>query len=232
MTAEKNSKKRVSFFLLLLFITPCIQAQIPIYKYSIKSNFSIPTLQGSAAYKKTFSGVIAINPSFVFYSKKGLFAGSGFYYQQNKTANSRNFNIGSLEVKHHILSPNIFVGYQYFDGSPFNIGLEFAYHKSFGRFSKSMLPDTVTQKPSLNQQFNEYALNTYLSFFTDENLSFSLQISYHYQQYSFDPFTYNFNIINKNVVKDDIEKFNQFITFGLGFTYHFGPFKNQPIREN
>ena len=219
-----------SLFLFLQVST--ILAQIPVYKYSIKSDFSIPIVTGSKAYKKSFSGVMAINSAFTFHTPFGLFSNIGFHYLQNKTGNSRNFNIGVLEVKHHIISPNVALGYEYFNGERFILGIEASYNKSFGNFTRSLMPDSMANKPSLKQQFNEYALNTYMSFYTDENLSFGVNLGFHYQDYSFDPYPYAYEIINNSTNPEDLGKSNTFLTFGLGFAYHFSPFKKQPIREN
>lgn len=221
----------IASLFLLLSITK-ISAQIPVYRYSIKSDFSIPVVTGSQAYKKSFSGVMAINSAFTFHTPIGMYANAGFHYLQNKTANSRNFNLGVLEVKHHVVSPNIAIGYEYFNGDRFILGFEASYNKSFGNFTRSLLPDSISVRPSLKHQFNEYAVNGYLSFYTDENLSFGLNFGYHYQTFRFDPFPYYFEVINNTTVKEDIENSNQYLTFGLGFSYHFSPFKKQPIREN
>lgn len=218
---------------LLMFIyKPESKAQIPVYKYSIKSDFSIPIVTGSKAYKQSFSGVMAINSAFTFHTPFGFYTNIGFHYLQNKTGNSRNFNLGVLEVKHHVISPNIAIGYEYFNGERFILGAEVAYNRSFGNFTRSLLPDSITVRPKLTQVFNEFAINGYLSFYTDENLSFGVNIGYHYQDYSFDPFPYYYDLINNSTNKEDIGKSNGYITFGLGFTYHFSPFRKQPIREN
>jgi len=216
----------------MFIFKPESKAQIPVYKYSIKSDFSIPIVTGSKAYKKSFSGVMAINSAFTFHTPYGIYANAGFHYLQNKTGNSRNFNLGVLEVKHHIVSPNVAIGYEYFNGDRFILGFEASYNKSFGNFTRSLLPDSITNRPNLKQQFNEYAVNAYLSFYTDENLSFGINIGYHYQDYSFDPYPYYFDVINNTTNKEDIANNNGYITFGLGFNYHFSPFKKQPIREN
>jgi hypothetical protein len=218
--------------LLMFIFKQETKAQIPVYKYSIKSDFSIPIVTGSKAYRKSFSGVMAINSAFTFHTPFGLYTNLGFHYLQNKTGNSKNFNLGVLEVKHRIISPNFALGYQYFNGDRFILGIEAAYNRSFGSFTRSLLPDSITTRPNLTQQFNEYAINGYLSFYTDENLSFGINLGYHYQQYSFDPFPYYFDVINNTTNKEDIGNTNSYITFGLGFTYHFSPFKKQPIREN
>jgi hypothetical protein len=218
--------------LLIFIFKPESKAQIPVYKYSIKSDFSIPVVTGSQAYRKSFSGVMAINSAFTFHTPFGLYSNVGFHYLQNKTGNSKNFNLGVLEVKHHVVSPNVAIGYEYFNGDRFILGFDLSYLRSYGNFTRSLLPDSMTNRPSLKQQFNEFALNGYLSFYTDENLSFGLNLGYHYQDYSFDPFPYYFDVINNTTIKEDIQKSNSFVTFGLGFTYHFSPFKKQPIREN
>lgn len=207
-------------------------AQIPVYKYSVKGDFSIPVVTGSKAYKNTFSGVMAINSAFTFHTPFGFYSNIGCHYIQNKTGNSKNFNLGVLEVKHRIVSPNIALGYEYFNGERFIMGIDASYNRSFGSFTRSLLPDSIVIRPALNQQFNEYALNAYLSFYTDENLSFGMNLGFHYQDYSFDPYPYYFDVINNATNKDDIGKSNSFFTFGLGFNYHFSPFKKQPVREN
>jgi len=216
----------------MLFFKPASKAQIPVYKYSFKSDFSIPIVTGSKAYKKSFSGVMAINSAFTFHTPFGLYTNLGFHYLQNKTGNSKNFNLGVLEVKHHVISPNIALGYEYFNGERFILGIEAVYNRSFGSFTRSLLPDSISIRPNLNQQFNEYAINGFLSFFTDENLSFGINLGYHYQDYSFDPYPFYFDIINNTTNKEDIQNNNGYITFGMGFIYHFSPFKKQPIREN
>jgi len=216
----------------MLFFKPASKAQIPVYKYSFKSDFSIPIVTGSKAYKKSFSGVMAINSAFTFHTPFGLYTNLGFHYLQNKTGNSKNFNLGVLEVKHHVISPNIALGYEYFNGDRFILGIEAVYNRSFGSFTRSLLPDSISIRPNLNQQFNEYAINGFLSFFTDENLSFGINLGYHYQDYSFDPYPFYFDIINNTTNKEDIQNNNGYITFGMGFIYHFSPFKKQPIREN
>jgi len=218
--------------LFMLFFKPASKAQIPVYKYSFKSDFSIPIVTGSKAYKKSFSGVMAINSAFTFHTPFGLYTNLGFHYLQNKTGNSKNFNLGVLEVKHHVISPNIALGYEYFNGDRFILGIEAVYNRSFGSFTRSLLPDSISIRPNLNQQFNEYAINGFLSFFTDENLSFGINLGYHYQDYSFDPYPFYFDIINNTTNKEDIQNNNGYITFGMGFIYHFSPFKKQPIREN
>lgn len=229
-------KQKVILITLASFVMYCypliIQAQIPVYKYSFKGDFSIPAVTGSNAYKKSFSGVMAINTAFTFHTKFGFYTSAGFHYLQNKTGNSRNFNLGVLEVKHHIVSPNLALGYEYFTGERFVLGIEGIYLRSFGNYTRSLLPDSITVRPDLKHQFNEFALNAYLSFYTDENLSFGFNIGYHYQQYTFDPFPYAFDIINNSTLKEDIKNNNSYITFGLGFMYHFAPFKKQPVREN
>jgi hypothetical protein len=73
--------------------------------------------------------------------------------------NSKNFNLGVLEVKHRIISPNIALGYEYFNGDRFILGIEAAYNRSFGSFTRSLLPDSITERPNLTQEFNEYAIN-------------------------------------------------------------------------
>ena len=219
-----------SLFLIVFFLES--KSQIPLYKYSVKSDFSIPIVTGSTAYKKSFSGVMAINSAFSFHTPFGVFANAGFHYLQNKTGNSRNFNLGVLEVKHHIVSPNVAIGYEYFNGDRFILGIEASFHKSFGQYTRSLLSDSILVRPSLKHQFYEYALNGYLNFYTDENLSFGLNIGYHYQDYSFDPFPYAFDVINNTTNKEDIGKSNSYLSFGLGFSYHFAAFKKQPIREN
>jgi hypothetical protein len=216
----------------MFIFKPESKAQIPVYKYSIKSDFSIPVVTGSAAYRKSFSGVMALNPAFTFHTPFGLYSHIGFHYLQNKTGNSRNFNLGVLEVKHHIISPNVAIGYEYFNGERFMIGIEASYNRSFGRFTRSLLPDSIELRPNLTQQFNEYAINGFISFYTDESLSFGVNIGYHYQDYVFDPYPYYYDLINNTTNKEDIGNSNSYITFGLGFTYHFAPFKKQPVREN
>ena len=218
--------------LLMFFFKPESKAQIPVYKYSFKGDFSIPIVTGSKAYKKSFSGVMAINMAYTFHTPFGFYSHVGLHYLQNKTGNSRNFNIGVLEVKHHIVSPNVALGYEYFNGERFLLGIEAAYQRGFGNFTRTLLPDSVTKRPSLKQTFNEFAINGYLSFYTDENLSFGINLGYHYQVYTFNPFPYYYDIINNSTNKEDIQNHNSYITFGLGFTYHFAPFKKQPIREN
>lgn len=232
MTRKQIGIKHCIASLLLLFFVRTAQAQIPVYKYSFKTDFSIPIVTGSKAYKKSFSGVMALNAAFTFHTKSGLYANAGFHYLQNKTGNSRNFNLGVLEVKHHVVSPNVALGYEYFSGDRFILGVEAVYLRSFGNFTRSLLPDSIRVKPDLKQQFNEFGLNGYLSFYTDENLSFGINLGYHYQQYSFDPYPYYFDLINNSTNKEDIQKANRYITFGLGFVYHFSPFKKQPVREN
>jgi hypothetical protein len=218
---------------LLMFICSLSsKAQIPIYKFSFKSDFSIPVVTGSAAYKKSFTGVMAVNSAFTFHTPFGLYANMGFHYLQNKTGNSRNFNLGVLEVKHNIVSPNLALGYEYFTGERYSLGIEIAYNRSFGKFTRSLVPDSIATKPVLTQQFNEYAMNGYVSFYTDENLSFGVNFGYHYQVYRFDPYPFYYDVINNSTNKEDIKDNNSYITFGLGFIYHFAPFKNQPIREN
>jgi len=219
-------------FLFLFFCNSNAQAQIPVYKYSVKTDFSIPMVTGSKAYKKSFTGVMALNTAFTLHSKLGFFTHVGIHYLQNNTGNSKNFNLGVLQVKHHLLSPNIALGYEYFTGERFTLGIEAAFNKSFGKFNKSLLPDSIIDRPSLTQKFNEYALNGYVSFYTDDNLSFGINLGYHYQAYTFDPYPYYFDIINNSTNKEDIQNSNSYITFGLGFTYHFAPFMKQPIREN
>ena len=218
--------------LLIFIFKQETKAQIPVYKYSIKSDFSIPIVTGSKAYRKSFSGVMAINSAFTFHTLSGLYANAGFHYLQNKTGNSKNFNLAVLEVKHHVISPNIALGYEYFNGERFILGIEASYNRSLGRFTRSLLPDSIIIRPGLTQEFNEYAINGYLSFYTDENLSFGINLGYHYQDYSFDPYPYYFDVINNTTNKEDIGNSNGYITFGLGFNYHFSPFKKQPIREN
>jgi hypothetical protein len=218
--------------LTFIFAPNKIKAQIPVYKYSFKTDFSIPIVTGSNAYKKSFSGVMAINSAFTFHTPKGIFARVGLHYLQNKTGNSRNFNLGVLEVKHHVVSPNIGLGYEFFNGDRFVLGIEANYFRSFGEFTRSLVPDSISFKPVLTQNFNEYALNGYVSFYTDENLSFGINLGYHYQNYTFDPFPFYFDVINNTTNKEDISNNNGYITFGLGFIYHFSPFKKQPIREN
>lgn len=218
--------------LLMFIFNFSSKAQIPVYKYSFKSDFSIPVVTGSKAYKKSFTGVMAINSAFTFHTSFGLYANVGVHYLQNKTGNSRNFNLGVLEVKHNIISPNVALGYEYFTGERYSLGIEVAYNRSFGTFTRSLLPDSITLRPALTQQFNEYAINGYLSFYTDENLSFGINLGYHLQTYRFDPYPFYYDLINNTTNKEDIEDNNSYITFGLGFIYHFAPFKNQPIREN
>lgn len=217
--------------LMFIFKQNC-KAQIPVYKYSIKGDFSIPIVTGSKAYKKSFSGVMAINSAFTFHTPFGLYSNVGFHYLQNKTGNSRNFNLGILEVKHHVISPTIALGYEHFNGDRFILGIEAAYLRSFGNYTRTLLPDSIISRPSLKQEFNEFAMNGYLSFYTDENLSFGINLGYHYQVYTFDPYPYYYDLINNTTNKDDIQNSNSYFTFGLGFTYHFSPFKKQPIREN
>jgi hypothetical protein len=187
---------------------------------------------GSKAYRNTFSGVMSLNSAFNLHSPFGLFAGAGVAYLQNKTANSKNFNLGVLEVKHHVVSPYAAIGYEYFNGEKFFWRSSIAYSRGFGSFSRSLVPDSAALNPSLQQQFNEFTLNTCLSFYTDEHLSFGFHVGYHRQQYRFDPFPFYFDTVNNNTNKEDIGNNNTYITFGLGFTYHFAPFKKQPIREN
>jgi len=218
--------------IILLALVNTSNAQIPVYKYSFKTDFSIPVVTGSRAYRNTFSGVMSVNPAFNAHTPFGVYATAGFNYLQNKTANSKNFNLGVLEVKHHILSPYAAVGYEYFNGGNFFWRADFSYRRSFGRFSRSLVPDSVAQEPQLTQQFNEFAISSSISFYSDEHLSFGFNVGYHIQQYSFDPFPYYFDTVNNNTGKEDISNRNSFITFGLGFTYHFAPFKKQPIRES
>ena len=221
----------IASLLIFIFNQTC-KAQIPVYKYSVKSDFSIPVVTGSPAYKKSFSGVMAINSAFTFHTPFGLYSNLGCNYLQNKTGNSKNFNLAVLEVRHRIISPNIALGYEYFNGDRFILGVEVAYNRSFGSFTRSLVPDTIAIKPNLKQQFNEYVINSYLSFYTDENLSFGINLGFHYQDYRFDPFPYYFDVINNITNKNDIKNSNSYFTFGLGFNYHFAPFKKQPIREN
>ncbi len=220
---------------MLLFSIGSINAnaQIPLNKYSIQGNFSIPNLLNSPAYRNIFSGIVSTNLSFNVHTKKGLYGKIGTHYVQNKTANSRNFNLSVFEVKHHIISPLAGVGYEYNNGGRMIAGIDFCYLSSFGKYTRSLVPDTVTTPyPPLSQHFNELALTGYVSLFTDENLSFGINLGYHYQFIAFNPYPYYFNVLNSTVnYYPQMGKFNSYFTFGLGFQYHFSPFKIQPVRN-
>lgn len=230
-------KTKLSLVLLLmaLFFLCTIwhpaKAQIPVYKYGFKGDFSIPIVTGSKAYKQIFTGVMDINSAFTFYTKPGIYASLGAHYLQTKSGNSRNFNLGVFEVKHHVLAPNIAIGYQHFTGERVYTGFDISFGKGYGHYSRSLCADSIMEKPSLKQQFYEFKLNTYISFFTDENLSFGVNLGYQMQKYQFDPYPYCFDLLNSSVNKSDIGRINGSIIFGFGFTYHFVPFKKQPIRE-
>jgi hypothetical protein len=225
MTAKSKKIYFLISAVISLILVKQTFAQVPLYRFSYKSDFGVPIVLGSKAYKGTFGGIIDVNMSLNIHSKAGITFGVGGNYLQTKLGNNRNTSITNFSAKNNILTPFVTIGYESFDGGKSRAGIYAGFGYGYGSFNRSFAPDSTINKPNLNNSFSTILIGTYVKLFTDESLSFTLKLDYKAQLYSFNPYYYSYDIAANTLTKADIGKLNSVVSIGLGFALHFKELK-------
>lgn len=225
MTAKSKKKYFLIAVVFSLIIVKQTFAQVPLYRFSYKSDFGVPIVLGSKAYKGTFGGIIDVNMALNIHSKAGITFGLGGNYLLTKLGNNRNTSTTNFSANNNILTPFITIGYESFNGGKSRAGLYAGFGYGYGSFNRSFAPDSVISKPNLSNSFSTILIGTYVKLFTDESLSFTFKIDYKAQLYSYNPYYYSYDIAANTVSKADIGKLNSIISIGLGFALHFKELK-------
>jgi hypothetical protein len=222
--------RKLLFALLQLLILPgWLSAQEDfngIYRYSVKADFSVPTIINSRAFRQTFSGIYDIDVAFITTTRPGICFGPGFKYALLKAGNNRNASLSPFQTRYDILNPYLHVGYQHNYGGGNYLGFLISAGMNRALFSNVPCDSLI---PPRYQQFINIEPSVFIRFHTGENSSFGARIGYNMLLNNYNP---NDICVQRfiNSEPEDIRAMSSYISFGLGFSLNYRPVK-LPIRN-
>jgi hypothetical protein len=192
-----------------------VNGQERLFRYTISSDFSVPSVVSSRAFNRVFDGIADVNVGLKINTRKGFYTGPGLAFCFLKAGNNRNASLSPFHTKYYVIGPRWSAGFISGQGSGTQIamGCEVGYSKVFLNGTPCSIP------PASPPPFFHVEPSVSIRFFSGENSSFGARIGYSLMWNRFSPeqaCLENYVTFETNEVK----QVSQYLLFGLGFSMH------------
>lgn len=200
---------------LCLLLSGQNMAQVADRKIHFNSDFSVPFVLTSPAYKAAFRGVYDIRVNGVWKFSNGIFTGPGFSYTLNKNGYNRYVPDPNQVLTQKQYSPEWHLGYSVFNGENFLSGLGAFYGYTFSDFNLNYADSLGF---SNKVRYSSAGIYGYLRVYSGEDLSFGFNLGYRQLFYSYTPENYGHQLVMGSYNTNMKRPASGILYLGVGFS--------------
>jgi hypothetical protein len=204
------------FILLFLFFVSSVEAQQIEPKHTFNVELGLPNAMTNKPFGSFMQGLVNVAPYYQFRLKNSIAFGGGVRYAY--------FGVNQFKVPQqtiggmHSFGTFVKVAHEKFHTDRFStdLGVKFGYTQNYFVTNRN---DTLGQNP---YQVNSVLIEPTAEFslISDEQVAYSLIVSYAFQGFSFKP-----NMIGLETFggfeQSEFKRITSYLTIGFGFTYYF-----------